>query len=525
MIDSVYRVNQDELFESIPRHKFEGLSKGELIEFNEAQARVIESFKKEIARLQAEKSQLEQQSLLVDDKYIFLKKKFFGRSSEKESVIDLNLELPEELKKDPKTRVLLPSQRYSHLAIEVEDLELKNLPICECCGSEAMDSGMYEVSECLTLDPREFYVRRTRRKKYRCGKCHSSIITTPMLPRITPGGSYSDELIIDVAMSKYCDLVPIERYVSIAGRDGLEGLPQNSLIETTHQLADFIEPAVGKILEKEIKPSFVLHVDDTRHRMLKKPDQAHYLWGFSNKVASYFEVHGTRSGDVISELLRDSKCEYLVSDAFSGNNKSVKDTNEYRLENNLNHIQQVYCNAHARRKFKEAREKIKDAQVFIDLYKKIYFLEGQAKEKPPNEILELRSQMRPLFEKIKLLCEESPESYSLKSSFVEAMNYFLKNYDALTRFLNNLELPIDNNPQERLLRNPVIGRKIWYGTQTERGAKTTAIMFTIVESCKLNKINPREYLKNLVVSLLRNNEVITPNEYKKLKESKANPTG
>lgn len=517
-------MKQEQFFEAIPRHKLESLTKAELIEFNEAQARVLKQFEKEIARLQAEKEKSDQQSLLVDDKYIFLKKKFFGRSSEKELSTDLDLQIPEDPKKNPKTRVLLPSQRYPHLSLEVEDLELKKLPNCDCCGEVTVDSGMFEVSECLALDPREFFVRRTRRKKYRCGKCHGSIITTPGLPRITPGGSYSDELIIDVAMSKYCDLVPIERYVSIAGREGMADLPQNSLIETTHQLADFAGPVVDKILGKEIKPSHVLHVDDTRHRMLKKPDQAHYLWGFSNKVASYFEVHGTRSGEVISQLLQDSKCEYLVSDAFSGNNKSVKDTNAYRMENNLKLIQQVYCNAHARRKFKEAREKMIDAQVYIDLYKKIYYFESQAKEKPPDEVLALRSQMRPLFEKLKALGEQRVDNYSSKSSIVEAMNYFAKNYEALTRFLNNPDLPIDNNPQERLLRNPVIGRKTWYGTQTDRGAKTNAIMFTIVESCKLNKISPREYLKNLVVSILHNNEVITPNEYKLLKESKAQPT-
>jgi transposase len=519
-------MNQEKLFEAVPRHKLESLKKGELIEFNEAQARVINQFRREIARLQAEKERFEQQSLLVDDKYIFLKKKFFGRSSEKESWIEgLDLAIPDEGKKDPKTRVLLPSQRYPHLALEVEDLDLKSLPKCEHCEAEVEDSGMYEESECLTLDPREFYVRRTRRKKYRCGKCHGSIVTTPALPRITPGGSYSDELIIDVAMSKYCDLVPIERYVSIAGREGLEDLPQNSLIETTHQLADFSEPAVNRILEREIKQSLVLHVDDTRHRMLQKPDQAHYLWGFSNQIASYFEVHDTRSGVVISDLLKSSKCEFLVSDAFSGNNKSVSDTNEYRLSHRLNPIEQIYCNAHARRKFKEAREKTIDAQVYIDLYKKIYYLEAQAKCKPPDEVLDLRNQMLPLFEKLKSLSEENVDNYSSKSSMVEAMRYFVKNYESLTRFLRNPILPIDNNPQERLLRNPVIGRKTWYGTQTDRGAKTSAILFTIVESCKLNKINPREYLKNLVVSMLHNDEVITPNEFKKLKESKANKTG
>lgn len=520
-------MKQDQLFESIPRHKYESLSKTELIEFNEAQSRVIEQFRKAIAQLQAEKAELGQQSLLVDDKYLFLKKKFFGRSSEREaSAVDgLDLEIPVADNKHPKTRVLLPSQRYPHLAIEVEDVEFKKLPMCECCGSETVDSGMFETSECLTLDPREFYVRRTRRKKYRCGKCHGGIVTTPAPPRITPGGSYSNELMIDVAMSKYCDLVPIERYVAIAGREGVRDLPQNSLIETTHQVADFVEPVVKRILEDEIKPSLVLHVDDTKHRMLKNPDKSHYLWGFSNQVASYFEVHNTRSGEVISQLLKDSKCEYLVSDAFSGNNKSVNDTNEYRQEMNLSPLQQVYCNAHARRKFKEARERTMEAQVYIDIYKKIYYLESQAKEKPPDEILLIRSQMLPLFEKLKTLCQENMDSYSSKGSMVVAMRYFEKNYAALTRFLTNPILPIDNNPQERLLRNPVIGRKTWFGTQGDRGARTNAIMFTIVESCKLNKINPREYLKNLVVSMLHNNEVITPNEFKKLKDLKPEPRG
>lgn len=518
-------MSQSKLFETVPRHKLEGLNKTELIEFNEAQSRVIESFQKEISKLKAEKSELEQQSLLVDDKYLFFKKKFFGRSSEKESAAEapeLDLTIPEKASKDSKTRVLLPSQRYPHLAIQVEDLELRTVPTCQCCGANTIDSGMYEVSESLTLDPKEYYTKRTRRKKYKCSKCHSSIITTPMYPRITPGGSYSDELIIDVAMSKYCDLVPIERYVSIAERAGVEGLPQNSLIETTHQLADLVEPVVKKILESEIKTSLILHVDDTRHRMLKKPNQAHYLWGFSSAIASYFEVHDTRSGNVVSGLLKNSKCEYLVSDAFSGNSKSVKDTNIYRLENKLNIIEQIYCNAHARRKFKEAREKFKDAQVYIDIYKKIYFLESQAKEKPPDEILLLREQMQSFFEKLKSLCEENINNYSSKSSIVKAMNYFINHYCSLTKFLNKAELPIDNNPQERLLRNPVIGRKTWYGTQTERGAKTSAIFFTLIESCKLNKINPREYFKNLVVSLLYNNESITPNEFKKLKESKKN---
>lgn len=97
-----------------------------------------------------------------------------------------------------------------------------------------------------------------------------------------------------------------------------------------------------------------------------------------------------------------------------------------------------------------------------------------------------------------------------------AMNYFLKNYVGFTRFIDNTSLPIDNNPQERLLRNPVIGRKTWYGTHSERGAETSAILFSLVESCKLNKINPRIYFKNLVQDLHLGKKAYTPKEFKDL---------
>jgi transposase len=500
------------------------LSKNELIEFNEAQGRVIESFQKQLEDLRAEKEKLEQQSLLVDDKYLFLKKRFFGKSSEKESHPLMDVP-PRDISKIPKTRVLLPSQRYPGVPIIIEDLGLKKLPKCDDCGCEMSDSGMVEVSECLTLDAREFCIERNRRKKYRCGKCHTSIVTTPLLPRITPGGSYSDKMIIDVAMSKYCDLVPIERYAAIAAREGLVGLPPQSLIEVTHKLADFIEPVVNKILEKEIKESSVLHADETPHRMLSKSDKNHYLWGFSNRIASYFEIHNTRSGDVASELLKNSKCEYLVSDVFSGYGKAVRETNEYRAENKLPLVQSLYCNAHARRKFKEARERFMEAQAYLDLYKKIYFLESQVQAKPPDESPPLRGQMKILFDELRSKAMADINLFSSKSSMARAINYFLENYEGLTRFLQNSMFPIDNNPQERLLRNPVIGRKTWFGTQTDRGAKTNVIMFTVVESCKLNKINPREYLKNLVVSIQYNNEVITPNEFKQLKDAKAKSGG
>ena len=106
-----------------------------------------------------------------------------------------------------------------------------------------------------------------------------------------------------------------------------------------------------------------------------------------------------------------------------------------------------------------------------------------------------------IFEAIKAKALEDCKCYPLKSSLGKAFTYFLKNYQELTLFTKNWELPIDNNSQERLLRRPVVGRKTWYGTHSRRGAEPAAILFSLVESCKLNGINPREYFKNLVEDL------------------------
>ena len=96
----------------------------------------------------------------------------------------------------------------------------------------------------------------------------------------------------------------------------------------------------------------------------------------------------------------------------------------------------------------------------------------------------------------------------------KALGYFLRNYRELTLFTQNVELPIDNNSQERLLRNPVIGRKTWYGTHSKKGAETAAILHTLVESCKLNKVNPREYFKALIDDLHAGRASYTPAMFK-----------
>jgi transposase len=511
-------VTPQELFKPVPLDKLSLLSKEELIEFYRLEQELRIRFQKENEHLRGLNDELRQKHLFLNEQYITIKNKFFGKSSEREPSQEDRKKANR--KKKNRKRVLLPSLRYPDAPLIERDIEIQDLPDCGCCGSKMEDSGMTENSEFVTVVPAQFIVVRQKRHKYRCGKCHGDVKTAPAPPRIKPGSAYSDEMMIDVALSKYCDLIPVDRYAAIAGRAGLEDLPPNSLIEQTHHVAKFVNRAYD-LLREEVLCPIVLHADETPHRMLEGDKKSGwYLWGFSTQKTSYFECHDTRSGDVCSKLLNESNTQFLVSDVFSGYGKAVRETNKIRAEKGLPLILNVYCNAHARRKFKEAKPNDSDenpAQFYVDQYKKIYRLEKIAKARPPDKPerkLKVRKIMGSFFEAMKTRALTEIAGHSTKSAMGKALSYFLKNYCELTLFVQNIELPIDNNSQESRLRNPVVGRKTWYGTHSKRGAKTMAILFSLVESCKLNNINPREYFKRLIQDLHQGKPPYTPQQFK-----------
>lgn len=514
-------MEQNHLFDPIPNDKFSSMSREDLETFARLEQEFRLSLQKQLAKVLAEAAGLKEQTVLLTDQYVVLKNNFFGKSSEKEpSEEDRKKHDRSGLNQGQgKKKVQLPSLRYPNAPLIERDVELKDLPECKCCGAQMSDSGMTENAEYVTVIPKQYLVVRQKRHKYRCHKCHGDIVTAPAPPRINPGSSYSDEMVIDVAMTKYCDLIPMERYSSMAGRSGLMDLPPQSLIEQSHRLADFVSGSYEKLF-KEVTEEKVLNADETPHRMLEGSDKSSwYLWGFSTRKSCYFECHDTRSGDVASRVLLESKCEYLMSDVFSGYRKAVNVVNQERAKVKATPIIHSHCNAHARRKFKEAKDKFPDeAKFYIEIYKKIYRLEKIAKARPPDRVLRLRRLMLPLFEQMKSQAMKDVAGYSSKSSLGKAMSYFLKNYEDFICFTSVRDLPIDNNSQESLLRNPVIGRKTWYGTHSERGAKTAAILFSLVESCRLNKVNPREYFKTLVQDLHQGQNPYTPKDYTDLQK-------
>ena len=317
-------------------------------------------------------------------------------------------------------------------------------------------------------------------------------------------------MIQDIVLSKYCDLIPIERYAKMASRSGLKDLPPHSLIDLTHKFADFAYSAY-ELIKTEVLKSRVLNADETPHKMLEGSEKkSWYLWGFSTPHLSFFECHDTRSGDVASEILLNSACEVLVTDVYSGYGKAIRVTNQSRLLSSKVPIESAYCNAHARRYFFKPRLHYKEAEFYLDQYHQIYQLNSDAKGEPPNVVLNLRSKMTSHFEAMRTRAMEELPRYPSFSKYGKALNYFLSNYDGLTLFINEPDVPIDNNLQERLLRSHVVGRKTWCGTHSQRGAKTAAVLFSLVETCKLNHVNPREYFKTLVDDLLSSRPLQLP---------------
>lgn len=491
--------------------KFDNFSKEDLIKENQVLESELTYAIKKIYRLQNKDLNDVQLGLLLHQHMTELREQIYGASSER-----LKKSNPNEKKKktppaEPKKRK--PSERYPNAPVREVVLTMDPVPSCSACEKQLQDSGMTDDSEQITVIPKKFEILRTKKAIYTC-TCHGCMKTTPAPERIIPGSSYSDEMIIDVALSKYCDLIPIERYVQMAARSGMMDLPPNSLIDLTHQFAFFVSEIYRK-LKVEILKSRVLSADETPHRMLEGSSTRHwYLWGFSTPTACYLECHSTRSGDVASEILQNSLCEVLVSDVYSGYNKAIRVTNVDRGKRALPQIKAAFCNAHARRNFFKLRVNYPEAMFYLDEYDKIYTLNSETKGRPIEEVAAIRQKMEPHFAAMKEQAMGELANYPKGNKYAAALEYLLNNFAGLTLYLTEPEVPIDNNAQERLLRSHVVGRKTWYGTHSEQGAETAAILFSIVETCKLNDVNPREYFQALVQAILNREPALTPNQWK-----------
>jgi transposase len=196
--------------------------------------------KDEIVRLVRENYELrsiklsdEQLRLITEEQLAALIATLYGASSERYKKPETQKpENKPEQQVPVKPRIKRPSERYPNVPVREVPIAITPVPNCEECGKQMSESGMTEDSEQLNVISKKYEIIRTKRAIYRCS-CQSCMITAPVPPRIVEGSTYSDEMILDVVLSKYCDLIPIERYAGMAARAGVMNIPPHSLIDRT----------------------------------------------------------------------------------------------------------------------------------------------------------------------------------------------------------------------------------------------------------------------------------------------------
>jgi hypothetical protein len=203
-----------------------------------------------------------------------------------------------------------------------------------------------------------------------------------------------------------------------------------------------------RLTKEDVLSSSLVQVDETTHRMLEGDDRKHWrLWGFLNHKGVYFEIHNTRSGTVATSVLSETLCKYLLSDAYCGYGKAIKDINKIRKDKGLPPIECLYCNAHAIRKFKEAKVALKEIvdselEWFISKYKTIYDMDEVSETLSDEAVLNLRKEMKIIFEEMKKRAEAVKDTYPSGNAIEKALSYFLNYYDGLTLFTTDSFLPI-----------------------------------------------------------------------------------
>ena len=385
---------------------------------------------------------------------------------------------------------------------------------CSVCAGELGEmTGQFEESEVVTVIKRSFVIERQRRKKYRC-RCNANVVTAPAAPKLQPGGRYSVEFGVEVAISKYLDHLPLERQVRMMRREGLE-IDSQTLWDQLNVLSRHLEP-VYDALGAKVLESPVIHADETRWPLMgTKKKSAGTVWGVSSPDIAYYQMLPTKSTEDGRKLLGNYR-GIAVVDGYAVYEALARgpDDNEARAGPQF---RLAHCWAHVKRKFDDASEHYPQAcSEVLELIRKLYDIEREVPGPFPGdeEAHKLRIRLRkersaPLLKSI--------EQWALaqrglpRSEFGKAVRYMMERWQTLQVFVDNPLVPLDNNHAERALRGPVVGRKNHYGSRSERGTKVAALFYTLCETAKLQGVDPRHYLlKAAYAAIERPGTVLMP---------------
>ena len=387
-----------------------------------------------------------------------------------------------------------------HLA-RVEEIVACTATQCICgqCGKELSVIG-YEETEVLDVRPAEYYVRVIKREKRACKKCEEQGVQTAAGPeRILPKSVLSDNVIIDLVVSKYSDAKPLYRQQATMRRDAGIEMALSTLDDAVLYVGELLVP-VTEAMKRELLDGSYIQADETPVGV-----QTHDKRGRNHQ--GYLWQYGSPGKGVVFDfrMSRDREGPKLFLGGFEG----LLQTDGYKAYDKIGGPRMVHaaCLSHARRKHIEAvkinAKDVESARVVV-LMDELFAIDREAREKRMShaERHVLRLQRVPeVLDKLRAHLLTIQKTALPKSSAGLAANYTLSLWAKLTQFLKHPELELSNNLAENSMRPVAIGRRNWLHLGSKEAGPKIAAIFSVVESCRRLNIPIRRYLADILPGL------------------------
>jgi transposase len=364
------------------------------------------------------------------------------------------------------------------------------------CGCQLQRIGE-DIAEKLDYQPGVFTVERHVRGKWVCKQCET-LVQAPVAPHIIDKGIPTAGLLAHVLVAKYADHLPLYRQSGIFERAGL-AIPDSTLAQWVGRCGVQLQPLVDALREALLQQT-VLHADETPVAMLKpgngKTHRA-YLWSYcstslSAMKAVVFDFAETRAGEHARNFLGTWQGT-LVCDDYGGYKALFRQG-----------ITEAGCLAHARRKFYDlwANHKSQIAEEALKLFGVLYDLERQAQDVDADERRKIRQQQaRPAADALHAWLSAQRQRVPDGSATAKAITYSLGRWEALTRYLDDGNVPIDNNWVENRIRPIAIGRNNWLFAGSLLAGQRAAAVMSLIQSAKLNGHDVFAYMKDVLERL------------------------
>lgn len=369
------------------------------------------------------------------------------------------------------------------------------------CGCQMTRIGE-DVAKKLDYTPGSFRVQRHIRGKWTCPHCQR-LTQAPVPAQVIDKGIPTAALLAHILVAKYADHLPLYRQEAIFAREGCS-IPRSTLAQWVGQCGVALQP-LAEALHQQLLAQPVLHADETPVAMLDpgagKTKRA-YLW--ANSVGAHdpfkavvYDFADSRAGRHAQAFLGDWRGT-LVCDDYSGYKALIAQG-----------VTEAGCMAHARRKFFElhSANKSQIATEALTLIAQLYEVEREIAQSQDTPITpQLRHQIRqqkarPITETLHAWLLTQRAQVPNGSGTAQAIDYSLKRWSALTHYLDDGQVPIDNNWIENQIRPIALGRKNWLFAGSLRAGQRAAAIMSLIQSARLNGHDPYAYLKDVLTRL------------------------